>query len=125
MNWRWLQHAFAVEPAGPAFPTEPQRAAVDTLCREIVRRKLTVPTVMCLESARPLNFVGAQALQFFAPFFSVVSDSQLYFHLAEFLERRGAIDYICNRLETWDETPGADTSAAANAEHALRSGNSA
>jgi hypothetical protein len=105
MSWRWLQHAFAVEPAGPAQPTEPQRLAVDALCREIVRRKLTVPAVLFLESSRPLNFVGAQALQFFAPFLAMVTDSQTHVHLAAFLEHRGAFEYIGRRLEELDATP--------------------
>jgi hypothetical protein len=36
---RWLKHAFAVDPPGPAEPTPLQRAAAETICREIVRSR--------------------------------------------------------------------------------------
>ncbi len=100
---QWLKHAFAVDPPGPAQPTDDQRAAVETVCHEIVRRRLVTPSLVFLEMARPLNFLGAQTLHFLSPFLSVLSERQAtpdaHKHLAQFLERRGSIDYICGRIE--------------------------
>lgn len=99
VRWQWLKHAFAIEPPGPAVPTDPQRAAVERICQAIVRRRLTVAALVFLESARPLNYVGSQALHFFTPFISVLADAGEYRHLAAFLEQRGSVEYLCQRLE--------------------------
>lgn len=96
---QWLKHAFAVEKPGPAEPTESQRPAVERICREIVRRRLSTPALFGLEMAQPLNYVGAQALHFFAPFISVFTDSQGHREFAAYLERRGSIEFICHRIE--------------------------
>jgi hypothetical protein len=102
---QWLKHAFAVEPRGPAEPTPEQQAVVEKLCHEVVRRQLTTPALMFLEMSRPLNFVGSQALHFFAPFIAAVTDAEGHRHLAAFLEHRGSIDYICRCIEALAESP--------------------
>ena len=96
---RWLKHAFAVDPPGPAEPTLEQKAAVDKVCAEIVRRHLTTPALLFLEMSRPLNYLSAQALHFFAPFVSVLTNAEGHRHFAAFLERRGSMDYLCGRIE--------------------------
>lgn len=101
---QWLKHAFAVDRAGPVEPTEEQCAVIETVCREVVRRHLTVPALIFLEMSRPLNYLGAQALHFFAPFVSAVTDAQTHHHLARFLEQRGSIDYICLRIEELEDS---------------------
>lgn len=96
---RWLKHAFSVDPPGPAKPTPEQEAAVDKVCAEIVRRHLTTPALVFLEMSRPLNYLGAQALHFFAPFVAVLTDAEGHRHFAAFLEQRGSVDYLCGRIE--------------------------
>jgi hypothetical protein len=97
---QWLKHAFAVEQPGPAEPTDTQRAAVERVCLEIVRRRLTTPALFGLEMIRPLNYLGSQALHFFAPVISVFAHSDGHREFARFLEHRGSIEYICGRIET-------------------------
>lgn len=97
--WQWLSHAFAVEEPGEAEPDDEARPIVERLCREIVRRRLTTPALLVLEASRPLNFVTSQALHFLSPLLSAVTDARGHEHLARFLERRGSIDYFCNRIE--------------------------
>lgn len=94
---RWLKHAFAVE--RDFSPTEEELQLAERFCKEIVRRELVVPALAFLEMSRPLNSLGAQALHFFTPVLSVVFTPEQCRHIAEFLERRGAIDWLCNRLE--------------------------
>ena len=96
---QWLKHAFAVDPPGPAEPSEDQRRAVDRVVAEVVRRRLATPTLMALEMSRPMNFIGSQALHFFTPFVSGFANSDGYRHFAEFLELRGAIPHICDAIE--------------------------
>jgi len=95
----WLKHAFAVEPPGPAEPTPPQAEVAEKLCAEIVRRHLTTPALTFLEMSRPLNFIGAQAMHFFAPLVEALTDAEGHRHFAAFLEQRGSIDYLCRRIE--------------------------
>ena len=95
----WLHHAFAVDPPGAARPDEEQRPVVDALCAEIVRRRLTSPALMALEMSRPLNYVSAQLLHFFQPFFAAVADTTAYDQFTRFLQQRGSVDYLVERLE--------------------------
>jgi hypothetical protein len=118
-----LKHAFAVEPSGPAEPTPEQRAIVDRLCREIVRRHLTAPALLYLEVSRPLNYLGSQAMHFFRPIVAALFDTRGYEQFACFLERRGSVDYLCARLEYF-EAEGTkrkpDSAAAPSAEDSPR-----
>ena len=95
----WLKHAFAVDPPGPAEPTDTQHACVEKLCVEVVRRHLSTPALIFLEMSRPMNFIGAQALHFFAPLINAVTDADGHRQFAAFLEHRGSIEYICCRIE--------------------------
>jgi hypothetical protein len=96
---QWLRHAFAVDPPGPAEPTAAQHAIAERLVREIVRRRMSTPALLFLEACRPLNMLGAQALHFLQPLISAVADGDAPRHFAEFLERRGSVDWLCRRIE--------------------------
>ena len=95
----WLKHAFASDAPGPAQPNEEQRLIIDRVCREVVRRRLTSPAFLTLEMTRPLNYVTAQVLHFFQPFLTVLTDAAAYEQFTAFLEQRGSLDYIAERLE--------------------------
>lgn len=101
----WLKHAFAVE-TSPAEPTAAERDVMDRLCREIVRRQLTTPALAFLEMSRPLGYLGAQALHYFAPVISALATTADHQHLATLLERRDALDRICRRLEELSASTG-------------------
>jgi hypothetical protein len=96
---KWLEHAFAVDPPGPAQPDPAQRLLVDKVCGEVVRRRLSAPALLVLEMSRPLNYLSAQVLQFFHPFLTVLVDAAGYEQFTSFLERRGSIDYLVERIE--------------------------
>lgn len=114
MTWKWLSHAFAVEPPGPAIPSEAQRAAVDSFCREVARRGLATPALFLMELSRPLNFMGSQALYLVMPLVSLVADANELREFAAFLEQRGSIDYICGRIEACARPGGEHTQESAN-----------
>lgn len=99
---KWLKHAFATDAPGPAQPTEAQRLVVEKVCREVVRRRLTAPALLMLEMSRPLNYVTAQLLHFFQPFLVILTDAAAYDQFTAFLEQRGSMDYIAERLEAID-----------------------
>jgi len=101
MNFDWLKHAFAVEKVPPdgIEPTPEQAAIIDKVVRQIVKRRLTTPTLLFLEMSRPLNYVSAQAMHFLMPMVDAVADPTGWNHFAAFLESRGAIEHLCRRIE--------------------------
>ena len=72
---------------------------IEKLCAEIVRRRMTTPALLLLEMSRPLNYVSAQLLHFFQPMAAIVTDTAGYEEITRFLEQRGSIDFVCQRLE--------------------------
>ena len=111
---KWLRHAFAVDAPGPAEPTDAQRAIVERVCVQIVKRHLTTPAIAFLEMSRPLNFIGAQTMHFFHPFVAAVASTEGYRRFAEFLEQRGSIDFICRRIEALEAEAEARKPVAAS-----------
>ncbi|MDG2055223.1 MAG: hypothetical protein P8J86_11010 [Phycisphaerales bacterium] len=95
----WIKNAFAVDPPGPQEPTEPQRKVIDKVCRAVVSRRMTTPAIVALQMSRPLNYLSSQAMHFFRPILATVTDTEGLRHFAEFVEHRGAFEYILMRLE--------------------------
>ena len=93
------KHAFHVEDPTTIAPTEMQKEAIDKLCRGIIRRGLTTPAIIGVEMGRPLNFVGSQTMHFFTPLISAFVPTDSWKAVAEFLEHRGSVDWIRNRIE--------------------------
>ena len=98
----WLRHAFAIDDPGTVVLSESERALVERVCEEVVRRRLTTPALLMLEINRPLNYLSAQALHFFEPTVSVLTDTDGYRGFARFLEQRGSIDHLISRIEALD-----------------------
>ena len=97
-----LKHAFAVDPPGPAEPTPEQAEAAEWICKQIARRHLTLPGLIGLEMARPLNFMASQMMHVFEPAIWAIARQRThegYKHFAEFLEQRGAMEYMARRIE--------------------------
>ncbi len=112
----WLKHAFAVDDPQVDAPTDPEREVADRLCRAVVERRLTPAALVFLETCRPLNFLGSQALHFFMPLIGLVADAEAATRFAQFLERRGSVDYLAARLEQlesekWGTSPPGPDSA--------------
>jgi len=102
---KWLKHAFAVD-EGTAAPTAEQQPAVDWFCRQVAKRHLTTPGLIGLEMSRPLNFIASQTMHFFSPGVWAVMPQKTYEHylqFATFLEKRGAIEYLCRRIEHFEQ----------------------
>jgi hypothetical protein len=107
-----LRHAFAIDPAGPVEVSDTDRVVIDLVCREVVRRRLTMPALLALEMYRPFNYLSAQAMHFFEPIVSVVVDAEGYRAFSRFLEQRGSVDHLIGRIESMgDEAkePAADS----------------
>jgi hypothetical protein len=103
---KWLRHAFAVDPPGPAEPTPEQQGPVDWVCRQIIRRGLTTPGLVMLEVTRPLNYIMSMGMHAASPLVWAVARQQAhegFRHFATFMEQRGAMEYIARRIETLEK----------------------
>ncbi len=98
----WLKNAFSVEDPDQLEPTERQKEIADKVCREVARRRMTTPALLFLETFRPLNFIGSQVLHFFQPIVSAVLTTDGYQQFAIFLESRGSVNYLCRRIEFYE-----------------------
>ena len=95
----WLKHAFAIESSDAVAPSASQLQAIDLICQEIVRRNMVLPAQMLLESSAPLHYLGGQMLRFFEPFLGILLAPAATRDFAAFLERPGAVQYICRRFD--------------------------
>lgn len=91
-----IKHAFATD--GVKLEDE-DIALIRKLADFVVRRDMSVPAVMFLESVRPLNFVGSQAMVFFKPILSRFFTRDEYDKMAIILEKREVIDLLINEIE--------------------------
>ncbi len=115
MGWREsMQHAFAVDDPDAFTPNEVQRRIVDGLARRIARRGMTTPVSLMLDVSQPYNYLTSQTMQFFrpvastllwtfAPFLPRGLSPESYAEFARMLEHRGALPYIRQRVEHFEE----------------------
>ena len=91
-----FKHAFATE--GVKLE-DCDTDLISKLADIVVRRNMSVPAIMLLESVRPLNFVGSQAMVFFKPIISRFFTKVEYDKLATLLEKREVIDRLIKEIE--------------------------
>ena len=77
-------------------------ALMTDLARKIVRRRLAVPAIFFLETAKPLNYVGAQAMVFFGPFVQVLFETPNYQRYTELLEQRPTLELLLQMIEGYE-----------------------
>ena len=93
-----LKHAFSINEAADPH-TEADNLFIEKFASDISKRKLTVPAVLFLETFKPLNYIGNQAMVFFRPFVSIIFPVLKYDKVAEILGKR---DSICKLIEILD-----------------------
>ena len=97
---QWLRHAFMVEKESDFAPDEKDRALIDTVCQEVVKRGMATPAILFLESTRPLNYVGSQTITFFEPVMhAVLRHPEAWKRFAAILEHRGSVEFISRRID--------------------------
>lgn len=82
-----LAHAFSTRPEAETFTTE-DLALLQRIADAVVQRRMAAPAVVFLESLGPMNFLGSQALHFFAPIIELAFSAQEVSQVAALLERR-------------------------------------
>lgn len=107
MNFKeWFQSRKPAEPAQPDPEADAQREAEDViltkLATEVVEWKMTVPAILSLESVKPLNYIGAQAMVFFEPFIQTLFNLKDYDTVRVMLEKRENIERLLLKIEELD-----------------------
>ena len=92
---RWLsavRHAFAVESVEPFTPED--LALLERLATLVVDRRMEAPIQFLLEAARPVAFLGTQAIRVLRPLAVQVYNPVELDRFYALLERRGTIDRL-------------------------------
>jgi hypothetical protein len=72
---------------------------MDRFARRIVDWRMTAPAILFLESAKPLSFLGNQALIFFQPIVQSIFNFKTYDEVTEILEDRENLEYLLCKVE--------------------------
>ncbi len=89
----------AVDAPGPAEPTDSQRVVVEMLLGKIVERGMAQPAGIFLESWRPLGVLTGQGMQALSPFAGILLDPNAWKEVADYLDKRGAIAWMLQRMD--------------------------
>jgi hypothetical protein len=88
--------------SGRELLPEEQQAVLDKLAHQVVKRGMTVPAIIFLESIKPLNFIASQAMVFFEPIIQTIFDFRDYDNLRLALERRESLEILLCKIEELD-----------------------
>ena len=95
---------------------ERQAELLTKIADQIVKRKLTVPAIMFLESVKPLSFIGSQALVFLQPVVQAVLNRREYDEITLMMEQRENVEKLLVEIEKqeadWQEREQAEKAAA-------------
>jgi hypothetical protein len=81
---------------------EEESAVLDKLAKKVVEKGMTVPAIIFLESVKPLNFIGSQAMVFFEPIVQTLFNTRDYDILRQALEKRHTIEILLLKIEALD-----------------------
>jgi hypothetical protein len=79
-----------------------EKELLDKLAKKVVYWKMTAPAIMALESVKPLNYIGSQAMVFFEPIVQTIFNLKDYDTMRQMLERRETIEMLLLRIEFFD-----------------------
>jgi hypothetical protein len=102
--------------------TEAEAAILMKLAAKVVAWKMTVPAILFLESVKPLNYIGAQALIFFEPFVQTIFNFKDYDTFREMMERRENVERLLQKIEELDAAALAAEKEARHQRRATRGG---
>ena len=81
------------------IPEDEQHALLEKLAQWIVRRNLTTPAILFLETGKPLNFLGSQLLIAFSPFVQAFFKAEQYHKIALILEKDENVELLLQLIE--------------------------
>lgn len=82
--------------------SEHERELLDKVAQKVVHWKMAIPAIMTLESVKPLNYIGSQAMVFFEPMVQTLLNLKDYDTFRQMLEKRETIEELLLRIEHFD-----------------------
>lgn len=98
---QWLRDAFSMDSFNEPL-TESEMAHLERIARFFVDRRMSVPAILFLETGKPLNYVGSQAMTFFEPAVRSVFNADQYVELKLILERRESVETLIQLIEKFE-----------------------
>ncbi len=89
------------DPDNTSLPAE-EDAVLDKLAKKAVERGMAVPSILFLESVKPLNFIASQVMVFFEPVIQTIFNFKDYNNLRSALEKRESIEILLLKIEKYD-----------------------
>ena len=106
-----LTHAFSTKAEADVFSPE-DLGLLERVADAVVKRGMTAPATVFLESLGPMNFLGSQALYFLTPIVEWAFNAKEVEQVARLLERRDTISRLITIIDT-KSTPPAPQGASA------------
>ena len=106
-----LSHAFSTKSGAEVFTIE-DLALLERVADAVVKRGMTAPATVFLESLGPMNFLGSQALYFLTPIVEWAFNATEVEQVARLLERRETISRLITIIDT-KSSPRAPQGASA------------
>src|SRR5881296_3095216 len=100
-----LSHAFSTNSTAEVFTTE-DLALLERVADAVVKRGMTAPATVFLESLGPMNFLGSQALHFLTPILDLACKTSEIEHVAHLLERRDTVPRLIFLIEAKSDPMG-------------------
>ena len=101
-----LVHAFSTRSEAEPLTIE-DLVLLQRIADAVVQRRMAAPAVVFLESLGPMNFLGSQALHFFAPIIELAFSAQEVSQVAALLERRDTTVRLIALIEAASAPQGA------------------
>ncbi len=93
------------------MPTPEEQALIDRFAQWVVRRSLTVPAIMAIESTKPLNWIGSQMMLMgepaawaIEPFLKAAFgfNHKDYLNMQKLMEKRQSMESVLLAIEKYD-----------------------
>ena len=82
------------------IPESEQHALLEKAAAWIVRRGLTAPAIIALETCKPINFLGSQFLIAFSPFVQAIFKGDQYHKFALIIEKDANVERLIELIES-------------------------
>ncbi len=92
------KHAFSLEPSKDSL-FEGEAEFLENLANSVKKRRLSAPALLFLETFKPLNYIGSQAMIFFRPFMTIIFPALKFDIMSKSLEKRESINKLISMLE--------------------------
>ncbi len=93
-----FKRAFTLTPGEGTIDKE-DILLLERIAAQVVKRKMTDPVILLVESCGPMNFIGSQVIHFLRPILDLACNTKEIERLAIILEKRNSLPLFVKILE--------------------------